>query len=148
MCWIMGGLAALLVAPPRVWSARQQTDQQTGVLRATLENGLHVVIVPSALAPVVSTVVNYRVGSNEAPARFPGMAHALEHMMFRGSPGLSADQLATIAAAMGGMFDADTQQTVTQYIFTVPTEDLDMALWSPSSPRRSSWRRTNPMGCS
>jgi zinc protease len=98
------------------------------VTRATLDNGLRVVIVRNALAPVVTTVVNYLVGSQEAPAGFPGTAHALEHMMFRGSPGLSADQLATIAAAMGGDFDADTQQTVTQYFFSVPAEDLGLAL--------------------
>lgn len=48
--------------------------------------------------------------------------------MFRGSPGLSADQIANIAATMGGNFNADTQQTVTQYFFTVPAEDLDVAL--------------------
>lgn len=48
--------------------------------------------------------------------------------MFRGSPGLDADQLAEIAAAMGGSFNADTQQTVTQYFYTIPSEDLDVAL--------------------
>ncbi len=98
------------------------------VLRATLPNGLRVVIVRNTLAPVVTTEVNYLVGSNEAPPGFPGMAHAQEHMMFRGSPGLSAGQLADIIANMGGKFDADTQQTVTQYYFTVPAQDLDVAL--------------------
>jgi len=85
-------------------------------------------MVRNPIAPVVTTVVNYLVGSNEAPQGFPGTAHAQEHMMFRGSPGLSAEQLANITAAMGGMFDADTQQEVTQYFFTVPSEDLDVAL--------------------
>ncbi|MDA8382840.1 MAG: pitrilysin family protein [Betaproteobacteria bacterium] len=98
------------------------------VLRATLHNGLRVIIVRNRLAPVVTTEVNYLVGSDEAPAGFPGMAHAQEHMMFRGSPGLSAGQLAAITADMGGEFDADTQQSVTQYFFTVPAKDLDVAL--------------------
>ena len=112
-----------LSAPCAAWCAEDQD-----VLRATLGNGLRVVIVKNTLAPVVTTQVNYLVGSNEAPDGFPGTAHALEHMMFRGNPGLSAAQLANIIALMGGNFNADTQQTVTQYYLTVQRDDLETAL--------------------
>jgi zinc protease len=98
------------------------------VLRSTLTNGLRVIIVRDPLAPVVTTEINYLVGSNEAPKGFPGMAHAQEHMMFRGSPGLTASQLALMTAEMGGNFDADTQQAVTQYFFTTAAKDLGLAL--------------------
>ncbi len=119
-------LAAAAILTVVIGPAQPAAD--TDVLRATLKNGLRIVIVRNPLAPVVTTEINYLVGSNEAPEGFPGMAHAQEHMMFRGSPGLAADQLSNIVAAMGGDFDADTQQTVTQYFFTVPAQDLDIAL--------------------
>lgn len=107
-------LSALLLAlTVYAWSLDQKTTQDKAVLRATLKNGLRVVIVPNSLAPVATVVVNYSVGSNEAPDDFPGTAHALEHMMFRGSPGLSGKQLANVIAAIGGFFNADTQETVT-----------------------------------
>ncbi len=117
-------IVVLLACSVPIMSRAADTD----VLRATLVNGLRVVIVKNTLAPVVTTEVNYLVGSNEAPEGFPGMAHAQEHMMFRGSPGLSAAQLSNIIALMGGDFNADTQQTVTQYFFTVPKDALDVAL--------------------
>jgi len=98
------------------------------VVRATLDNGLRVVIVRNTLAPVATTVMNYLVGGNETPKGFPGMAHAQEHMMFRGSPGLPVGVLADIGSMLGGRFNADTRQSVTQYYFTVPADDLEVAL--------------------
>ncbi len=98
------------------------------VVRATLANGLRVVIVPSALASVVTTEVTYLVGSVEAPKDFPGMAHALEHMMFRGNPGLSSEQFSAISAALGGGSNAGTSQVTTGYHLTVPSDALGVAL--------------------
>jgi zinc protease len=97
-------------------------------LDATLENGMRVVVVRNTLAPVVTVEMNFMVGGNETPAGFPGMAHAEEHMAFRGCAGMSADQTAAIYAELGGQNNADTQQNITQYFATVPASDLDIAL--------------------
>jgi zinc protease len=99
------------------------------VLRATLPNGLRVVIVRDSLAPVVTEIVNYLVGSQDTPAGFPGMAHAEEHMVAaRATRELSANQVSTITTLLGGDFDADTQDSITQYYITTPSDYLDIAL--------------------
>jgi zinc protease len=125
---LIGIIVVLMGLAPELSAAGGPKNIGETVTCATLSNGLRVVIVHNPISPVVTTVVNYEVGSNEAPVGFPGMAHAQEHMMFRGNPGLSAGQLANITAAMGGMFNADTQQSVTQYFFSVPSQYLDVAL--------------------
>ncbi len=105
-------------------------DDQTrpSPLRATLDNGLRVVIVRDPLAPVATVQENYIVGADETPPGFPGTAHAQEHMAFRGCADLSADQIAAIYAQLGGAQNADTQQNITQYFVTVPAQDLEVAL--------------------
>jgi zinc protease len=89
---------------------------------------MRVVIIHNALAPVVTVEANFMVGGNETPDGFPGMAHAQEHMAFRGCTGMTADQTAAIYAQLGGQNNADTQQNITQYFATVPAADLDVAL--------------------
>ncbi len=97
-------------------------------MRATLPNGMRAVIIRNTLAPVVTVETNFLVGGDETPDGFPGMAHAQEHMAFRGCAGMTADQTAAIYAQLGGRNNADTQQNITQYFATVPAGDLDVAL--------------------
>ncbi|WP_263350469.1 M16 family metallopeptidase [Acidicapsa acidisoli] len=101
---------------------------ESAVTRSTLPNGMRVVIIRNSLAPVVTVETNFIVGGNETPAGFPGMAHAQEHMAFRGCAGMNADQTAAIYAQLGGDNNADTQQNITQYYATIPAADLDIAL--------------------
>lgn len=108
--------------------AQQKPAVDAGVTRATLDNGMRVVIVRDPLAPVVTVEENYLAGGNETPMGFPGMAHAQEHMAFRGCTELSGDQISAIYAQLGGFNNADTQQNITQFFATVPAADLDLAL--------------------
>ncbi|MBD5633865.1 MAG: insulinase family protein, partial [Candidatus Eremiobacteraeota bacterium] len=126
-----GALFALLAASPQ-----PVPGADTSVTRATLDNGLRVVIVRDPLAPVVTVYDNYIVGADEVPREFPGLAHAQEHMAFRGCSGITGDQTSAVFARLGGDGDADTQQDVTQYYETVPAADLDVALHVDSSCMR------------
>src|ERR1700752_996104 len=114
-------LPILLIAVATALLFAQQKPAPSGgaaVTRATLDNGLRVVIVRDPLAPVVTVEENYLVGAHETPAGFPGMAHAQEHMAFRGCAGVTADQIAAIFAQLGGFDNADTEQNTTQYFTT------------------------------
>jgi zinc protease len=118
---LLAGLFSLSAAP----FARAADTPPT---RATLPNGMRVVIIRNTLAPVATVEANFIVGGNETPDGFPGMAHAQEHMAFRGCKGMTADQTSAIFALLGGDNNADTQQNITQYFETVPSADVDVAL--------------------
>ncbi|HUP05181.1 MAG TPA: insulinase family protein, partial [Bryobacteraceae bacterium] len=121
-------LLALTLVLIATLAAQQGGAPRDSVVRATLDNGLRVVIVRDPLAPVVTVEDNYLAGGDETPAGFPGTAHAQEHMAFRGCTGLTADQIAAVYAQLGGNNNADTQQNITQYFVTVPAADLGVAL--------------------
>ncbi len=119
--------ALVCVACPVAWFSAAAQNQNP-VTRATLPNGLRVVIIRNSLAPVATVQLNFLVGGDETPPGFPGMAHAQEHMAFRGCEGMTADQTAAIYALLGGEDNADTQQNITQFFATVPAADIDVAL--------------------
>ncbi len=103
--------------------------QASDVGRATLANGLQIVVVRDALAPVVTEIVTYKAGTDQGPPGFPETAHAVEHMTAgRSLTGLSADQAADIWTLLGSDADAETTELRTSYYFTVPREFLNVAL--------------------
>ncbi|MBV8369974.1 MAG: insulinase family protein [Candidatus Eremiobacteraeota bacterium] len=118
--------AALLFGPLSPAAAQAPAAHSVDVTRATLSNGMQVVVLRDTLAPVVSTWMNYLTGSDEEP--ITGVAHAQEHMLFRGSKTLTASQFADTTAITGGTFNADTQNELTQYFFEMPSQYLDIAL--------------------
>jgi zinc protease len=102
-------LSSLLLACTASLLLGNAAGAETAVTRATLDNGLKVVIIRNTLAPVVNVEMNFLAGGNETPDGFPGMAHAQEHMAFRGCTGMTADQTAAIYAQLGGQNNADTE---------------------------------------
>ncbi len=123
---LASALAAVLLASPLLPARAQAPASSADVTRATLPNGMQVVVLRDTLAPVVSTWMNYLTGSDEEA--ITGLAHAQEHMLFRGSKALTASQFADTTAITGGTFNADTQNELTQYFFEMPSQDLDIAL--------------------
>ena len=121
-CFVILAVCAAQSVAPQVKQVR------SNITRATLKNGLRVVIIRNPLAPVVTVEENYIAGGDETPTGFPGMAHAQEHMAFRGCDGISGDQISAMYAQLGGFGNADTEQNITQYFTTVPAADLEIAL--------------------
>jgi len=121
-------LALLLVAllPRASAQTPGPAGQSVDVTRATLPNGLQIVVLRDRLAPVAATYLNYLAGSDDEP--ITGLAHAQEHMMFRGSATVDASQFSKAIAVTGGSFNADTQNEITQYFFETPAQDLPIAL--------------------
>ncbi|MBV8425069.1 MAG: insulinase family protein [Candidatus Eremiobacteraeota bacterium] len=93
----------------------------------TLANGLKAVVVQSHAAPVVEVAMWYGFGANQETAGKTGLAHALEHMMFRGTPSLSDAGLDDVIARIGAQVNAETNNDVTHFYALVPRDRL--SLW-------------------
>jgi predicted Zn-dependent peptidase len=95
----------------------------------SLPNGLRVIVAPDHLAPVVAVNLWYVVGSrHEQPGR-TGFAHLFEHFMFQGSRNVSKAEHFSIVQAAGGVNNATTFFDRTNYFETLPSHQLDLALW-------------------
>jgi zinc protease len=90
----------------------------------TLANGMQVVVVTNRRAPVVSHHVWYKVGSADSPAGKSGLAHFLEHLMFKGTDTLEPGDFSRIVARNGGNENAFTGPDYTGYFQTIAKDRL------------------------
>lgn len=93
-----------------------------------LANGLQVVVVENHRAPIVTHMVWYRVGAADEPPGKSGIAHLLEHLMFKGTPSIPPGEFSKIVARLGGRDNAFTSSDYTAYFQNVAADRLEAVM--------------------
>jgi predicted Zn-dependent peptidase len=104
--------------------------------RDSLPNGLVVIYHVDKTAPVVSTIMHYKVGSKDESPSLTGFAHFFEHLMFESTDKIARGELDKLIQSAGGRFNAHTSFDETVYYIDVPSNQLPLALWIESSRLR------------
>lgn len=94
----------------------------------TLENGLNVVVIEDHRAPVVVQMIWYRVGAADEPAGHSGIAHFLEHLMFKGTEKVAPNAFSGIVEAQGGDDNAFTSWDYTAYYQRIAADRLELVM--------------------
>ncbi|NDV02757.1 M16 family metallopeptidase [Pseudoroseicyclus tamaricis] len=116
-------LVAALALPAA--AAQAQTDDVTTY---TLDNGMDVVVIEDHRAPAVVHMVWYRAGSADEPPGLSGVAHFLEHLMFKATDSMEAGEFSTVVAANGGTDNAFTSYDYTAYFQRVAADRLELMM--------------------
>ncbi|HMO06427.1 MAG TPA: pitrilysin family protein [Paracoccaceae bacterium] len=112
---------ALAFAPPAAGDSGDVTDFM-------LPNGMQVVVIEDHRAPAVTSMVWYRVGAADEPPGKSGIAHFLEHLMFKGTERLAAGEFSATVEAQGGTDNAFTSWDYTAYHQRLAADRLDLVL--------------------
>ena len=115
----------LLVVSLLIPSGARAADR---VVTATLDNGLRVLLLEDSRSPIVTFQVWYRVGSRNEHRGATGIAHFLEHLMFKGTPSHGPKQFARLVEENGGQDNAFTSQDVTSYYVDIAADKLDLVI--------------------
>jgi zinc protease len=116
-------LAALMVVAMGP-SGADTTGGASRVSHFTLPNGLEVVVIPDHRTPVVTHMIWYKVGAADEPPGKSGIAHFLEHLMFKGTDKNPAGRFSQMLATIGGQENAFTSNDYTGYFQRVAKEHL------------------------
>ena len=133
---LLSAAVAALLAGPLVLSPAQfanfgnqafAAEEKTGpeVSSFFLDNGLQVVVIPDRRAPVVTHMLWYRAGSADEPPGKSGIAHYLEHLMFKGTKTVANGEFSARIAAIGGQENAFTSTDYTGYFQRVTPSALE-----------------------
>ncbi|CUH85173.1 M16 family metallopeptidase [Thalassovita mediterranea] len=119
-------LAALVVFSAPVQAATE--DVTDHVSNFTLDNGLEVVVIEDHRAPVVVHMLWYRAGSADEPVGQSGVAHFLEHLLFKGTDTLAPGEFSATVAQNGGSDNAFTSFDYTAYFQRVAADRLELMM--------------------
>jgi zinc protease len=114
----------LILALAGAAASAARTAAAADVSRFTLSNGLEVVVVPDHRAPVVTHMIWYKVGAADETPGKSGLAHFLEHLMFKGTEKNPGEAFSRDIAAIGGQENAFTTSDYTAFYQRVPRERL------------------------
>jgi zinc protease len=124
-------LTFVLVVVLLTWAAAGPTAAQAKIFEPetfTLDNGLQVVVITNRRAPIVTHMLWYKVGAADEPAGRSGIAHFLEHLMFKGTEALGPGEFSQIIARNGGSENAFTSYDYTGYYQTVASDRLEIVM--------------------
>ena len=125
MRFMMGFIAALaLLASPAVAQSTPEWTPES----FSLKNGMRVVVLPDHRAPVITHMLWYRVGSADETAGKSGLAHFLEHLMFKATTDQAAGEYSKTVARNGGQDNAGTSFDFTNYHFRIAKDRLALMM--------------------
>ncbi|MCK5555756.1 MAG: insulinase family protein, partial [Alphaproteobacteria bacterium] len=94
----------------------------------TLENGLQVVVIPNHRAPVVTQMIWYKFGGGDGSPKKSGIAHFLEHLMFKGTPDVPNGQFSITVKKLGGNNNAFTSHDTTAFYQNIARKSLNRVM--------------------
>ena len=124
----LASIATLLAVLTGPGAAAQDDGAQEAVTAFTLDNGMQVVVVEDHRAPVLQHMVWYRAGSADEPVGSSGVAHFLEHLLFKGTDTMEPGELSATVAANGGRDNAFTSYDYTAYFQRVAADRLGLMM--------------------
>ncbi len=130
---ILPAIAAILLLLPSAGIAQMKPIEFE---EETLENGLHVIYNIDKSAPMVATVVHYKVGSRDENPERTGFAHFFEHLMFEATEDIPRASIDKYVNEAGGRLNAHTSFDETVYKFEVPANEIRLPLWIESQRMR------------